>query len=105
MLGAAWNDVVSGLGGSGFIYDGATWTPFNDPLGVDGTFPIGVNKYGDISGYYADAFGNFQAFVAAPAPETSTWAMMLTGFAGLGFVRYRASRSRLRGRRLAAHSF
>jgi hypothetical protein len=25
------------------------------------------------------------------APELSTWAMMLTGFAGLGFVGYRAS--------------
>jgi PEP-CTERM motif len=26
------------------------------------------------------------------APEPSTWAMMLLGFAGLGFVGYRASR-------------
>jgi hypothetical protein len=29
----------------------------------------------------------------APVPEPSTWAMLLIGFAGLGFVRYRASRS------------
>ncbi len=27
-----------------------------------------------------------------PAPESSTWAMMLAGFAGLGFLTYRASR-------------
>jgi hypothetical protein len=27
-----------------------------------------------------------------PAPEASTWAMMLAGFAGLGFLTYRASR-------------
>jgi hypothetical protein len=26
-------------------------------------------------------------------PEASTWAMMLVGFAGLGFVGYRASRA------------
>jgi PEP-CTERM motif len=29
----------------------------------------------------------------APVPEPSTWAMLLIGFAGLGFVRYRASRT------------
>ena len=28
----------------------------------------------------------------SPVPEPSTWAMMLVGFAGLGFVGYRASR-------------
>jgi hypothetical protein len=28
----------------------------------------------------------------ATVPEPSTWAMMLVGFAGLGFVSYRASR-------------
>ena len=27
-----------------------------------------------------------------PVPEPSTWAMMLAGFAGLGFLTYRASR-------------
>jgi hypothetical protein len=27
-----------------------------------------------------------------PVPEASTWAMILAGFAGLGFVGYRASR-------------
>jgi hypothetical protein len=28
----------------------------------------------------------------SPVPEPSTWAMMLLGFAGMGFVGYRASR-------------
>ena len=28
----------------------------------------------------------------SPVPEPSTWAMMLLGFAGLGFAGYRASR-------------
>ena len=36
---------------------------------------------------------------ASPVPEISTWAMMLLGFAGLGFAGYRASR---RGAALAA---
>jgi hypothetical protein len=30
--------------------------------------------------------------VAAAVPEASTWAMMLFGFAGLGFMAYRRSR-------------
>jgi hypothetical protein len=32
------------------------------------------------------------AGVAASTPEPSTWAMMILGFAGLGFAGYRASR-------------
>ena len=36
---------------------------------------------------------NVWAFrVAGSVPEPATWAMMLLGFAGLGFVGYRASR-------------
>jgi PEP-CTERM motif len=30
--------------------------------------------------------------VTTQVPEPSTWAMMLAGFAGLGFLSYRASR-------------
>ena len=33
----------------------------------------------------------------SPVPEPSTWAMMLLGFAGMGFVGYRASRKMRRG--------
>ena len=32
---------------------------------------------------------------ASAVPETSTWAMMMLGFAGLGFAGYRASRKSL----------
>jgi hypothetical protein len=31
--------------------------------------------------------------IAAPVPEPSTWAMLLIGFAGVGFVTYRGRRS------------
>jgi hypothetical protein len=41
-------------------------------------------------------FGNFLidnlSFAGTTIPESSTWAMMLLGFAGLGFAGYRTSR-------------
>ena len=38
------------------------------------------------------ASGVFDNFVSATVPEPSTWAMLLVGFAGLGFVSYRTAR-------------
>ena len=49
----------------------------------------GVYLYTFGSGTDADTF---TVEVGAPVPEPSTWAMMLIGFAGLGFAGYRASR-------------
>ena len=49
----------------------------------------GVYLYTFGSGTNADTF---TVEVSAPVPEPSTWAMMLIGFAGLGFAGYRASR-------------
>jgi hypothetical protein len=41
----------------------------------------------------AAGFGfDFAVGGIAPVPETSTWAMMLVGFAGLSYAGYRASR-------------
>ena len=44
----------------------------------------------------ADADGSLALFddvkLSTNVPEPSTWAMVLIGFAGLGFVGYRASR-------------
>jgi hypothetical protein len=39
---------------------------------------LGINDRGDIVG--------FTSIPAAQVPEPSTWAMMLLGFAGLGFA-------------------
>ena len=39
---------------------------------------------------------------ALVAPEPSTWAMMLIGFAGLGFAGYRRAEARLRGPHMSA---
>jgi hypothetical protein len=49
----------------------------------------GVYLYNLGSGTGADSF---TIKVGAPVPELSNWAMMLIGFAGLGFAGYRASR-------------
>jgi hypothetical protein len=42
---------------------------------------------------------SFTLNVSGGAPESSTWAMMLAGFAGLGFATYRASRKKRRPRK------
>ncbi len=39
------------------------------------------------------ASGVFDSFVTATVPEPSTWAMMLLGFAGLGYAAYRRTRN------------
>ena len=88
MIGIAYNDPVSGVG-TGFVYEGGTYVPFNDPLGVGGTSPYGINNHGAIVGTYVDANGNEQAFLAVPTPEPSALLPLVTGLAGLGFVRRR----------------
>jgi hypothetical protein len=56
-------------------------------LGPDIDLTFGYNLVADGSG----GFG-FDFAVGGAVPETSTWTMMLVGFAGLGFAGYRASR-------------
>jgi hypothetical protein len=59
--------------------------------------PPSTNYYGVVVGY-TDPINGFTAdYTSADglvfaAPEPSTWAMMVLGFAGLGFAGYRASR-------------
>jgi hypothetical protein len=56
-------------------YDGSTWT---NPEGKTSTLKI-----------LADF--TFETH-APPVPEPSTWAMMILGFAGVGFMAYRRKR-------------
>jgi len=62
--------------------------------GPPGLAPGGMMNFGVT--FTVPAFGGdyeFVELVLTPAvPEVSTWAMMLGGFAGLGFAGYRASR-------------
>lgn len=65
--------------------------------------PVGVNTlylgfadaagFNGQSGYYQDNAGNLSVAISA-VPESSTWAMMLLGFCGLGFM---ARRKKLGG--------
>jgi hypothetical protein len=56
-------------------------------LGPDIDLTFGYNLVADGSG----GFG-FDFAVGGAVPEPSTWAMMLVGFAGLGFAGYRRAR-------------
>lgn len=81
----------------GFLYNIATGEysflddPFAATIGVSITEITGVNDSGEIAGFYVDSTTGLQrGFVATAAiPEPSTWAMMLLGFAGVGFMTYR----------------
>ena len=57
-------------------------------LGPDIDLTFGYNLVADGSG----GFG-FDFAVGGAVPETSTWAMMLIGFAGLGYAGYRRARA------------
>jgi hypothetical protein len=80
------------------LINGSTYQAFNDPDGVydaksvllttltDSTYSHGMVGLYQFSGG-ATSFSNFS--VTESVPEPSTWAMMLLGFAGIGFMAYR----------------
>jgi probable HAF family extracellular repeat protein len=87
-------------------------TNLGNLLGIDwtNTKAVGINDVGDIVGYGQYNNGTLNGtfgFLLTPsastavsaipgsvaaAPELSTWAMLVVGFAGLGFVGYRGKR-------------
>ncbi len=100
---------IAGGGSEAVLWqEGGTATNLGAILGSDwtNTEAVGINNVGDIVGYghFADATHNgIYGFLltpsaapvpgsAAAAPELSTWAMLVVGFAGLGFVGYRGKR-------------
>jgi hypothetical protein len=57
--------------------------------GNSSSVSIAVNVQSGAGTHFAET-GNFEFATVAPAvPETSTWAMMILGFAGVGFMTYR----------------
>ena len=72
----------------GYIDNGGVFTSF-DPAGSVSTTINGINDKGDFVGFYTTASDTVVGFVGTPVPEPATWAMMLLGFAGFGFLGYR----------------
>jgi hypothetical protein len=84
MLGATFNfGALVGEDSSGFFLIGTGPTNLN---GLSGEIHVG---YWDSN--YPDNSGS-QTLSIAAVPETSTWAMLLAGLAGLAFAGYRGSR-------------
>ena len=100
-------------GGHGFLYTKGHLTTIQDlnaSPGMGDTWPTAFNDLGEIAGFYYDAEGAFHSFLgtprlglfasaaaaqlANPIPEASTWAMMLMGLTGLGFVGLRSRNSK-----------
>jgi hypothetical protein len=98
---AADNEVASIALNGVKIYTGPTdgssqfsgWTSFFDI----GNFKTGTNTIVFDVVNYAQNGGNPSGldvqFLSSAVPEPSTWAMMLLGFAGLGFAGYRRARA------------
>jgi PEP-CTERM motif len=75
----------------GYIDNSGVFTSF-DPSGSVNTTINGLNDKGDIAGFFTDNNDDVVGFVGTPVPEPATWAMMLLGFAGFGFLGYRKVR-------------
>jgi hypothetical protein len=84
------NSAGTQLGFVGFDAGGAySFLSFNLPNSASLTINS-LNDKGDIVGFYTNSVSDSViGFVGSPVPEASTWAMLLAGFAGLGFLGYR----------------
>lgn len=61
-----------------------------DPLGAEGTFPLGINNLEQIVGYYVDAEGTDHGFLATPTsstPEPGTLQMAIAAILCLASYR------------------
>jgi hypothetical protein len=77
----------------GFLDRGGSFITL-DPFGSTAVTANGINDLGQIVGFYTAAIATDQSTIGfeTTIPEPSTWAMMLLGFAGLGFLGYRKAR-------------
>jgi hypothetical protein len=80
---------VNGFNGdsTGAAYE--TWAQF---IATDGSAAVAfvtLDVDGGFSGTQQAVISDFDVGVASAVPETSTWAMMILGFCGLGFLAQR----------------
>ena len=83
-----------GAGGEmfGFLWDDGKFSTINPP-GATSSTANGINDRGQIVGFFSGGDAGASTFgFEATIPEPSTWAMMLLGFGGLGFLGYRKVR-------------
>jgi hypothetical protein len=90
-LGEIVGDYVTGGVMHGFLDNARTFTTL-DPTGSTATTINGINDSGTVVGFYVNANASTIGTEGTMVPEPSTWAMMLAGFAGLGFLGYRKVR-------------
>ena len=107
LLGSTWGQVFAAMGSNSSTYDDGTPAPAlafpaQDPPLVDTFYQTFATVPGDSYTYSFNYTNNNTGFGATPSllvvsidsvPEASTWAMILLGFAGLGFASYRARRT------------
>ena len=84
----------SNSGGNFMLYnlvDGFNYLCFNDNVGSCSQNPssVGLNVGGQSIGtnFFSET-GNYEIGSVAAVPEPSTWAMMILGFCGVGFMAY-----------------
>jgi hypothetical protein len=69
---------------------------FDDTVSLFVSGPFSMTLWAQITlTPHAELLGRTQAAVATPIPESSTWAMMLVGVAGLGYAAYKRHRSEM----------
>ncbi len=76
------------------VYGGSAWQTFLTTFTPSATGPekLSFLPNGVWSGGFIDAVS-----IQAPVPETSTWVMLLVGFASLGYAGYRKTKTRQTG--------
>jgi uncharacterized membrane protein len=76
----------------GFLDNDGVFTTINPP-GATSSTANGINDHDQIVGFFSGgAAGASTVGFETTIPESSTWAMMLAGFVGLGFLGYRKAR-------------
>jgi hypothetical protein len=82
----------NGFGGFGNGNTGQTWAQFVAQAGSADVGYVTLDLDGGFTGTQQALFNNFtvnDTVVTAAVPEPSTWAMMILGFVGVGFLAYR----------------
>jgi hypothetical protein len=107
LLGLTWQSAFAALGSNSYTFNDGTPVPAlgfaaQNPPNVDTFYQFFATVPGKSYTYSFDYSNNTSGLGATPSllvatarsvPEASTWAMLLLGFAGLGFAGYRARRA------------